>query len=94
MTRTDAIAAFAEVLDEEIHRQSHMTTRQMYDHVKRMLPDLCDDSIRCVHRGQDYGQPEWKHQVRNAQQTLKREGRAYPTGRSWVAKEPYRDRNH
>ena len=49
------------------------TTRQLGPEVSRLLPDLCDDGEELVINGETYGKA-WKHRLRNAQQTLKRQG--------------------
>jgi hypothetical protein len=83
MKAPNAIATFTEALGPEIRRRGHMSTEAMYRHVQRTLPNLCDDRQRCVHKGRDYQQPEWKHQVRNAQQNLKRAGKILLGGEDW-----------
>jgi len=42
--------------------------------IKDMYPEECNDEVRCIHKNVDYGQPEWAHIVRNAQQALKKSG--------------------
>ena len=42
--------------------------------VKHLLPDLCQDDKDRVINGRHFGKP-WKHDVRNAQQSLKGQGR-------------------
>jgi len=46
------------------------------------LPDLCDDDVELVINGEHFGK-KWKHQVRNAQQALKRVGRISFDGKRW-----------
>lgn len=50
-----------------------MTTVELHEHIKEIHPDLCDDAIDRVIDGQRFGKL-WKHQVRNAQQHLRRRG--------------------
>ena len=46
------------------------TTKELHTQVKSIHPDLCDDSVEHIIDGVGYGK-KWKHQVRNAQVTLK-----------------------
>lgn len=72
---------FQEVVYEIMkERDGRIHLHEIYVEVKKRLADLCDESIRCIHQGVDYGQPEWKHRVRNAQQSLKRRGLIEPSG--------------
>jgi len=50
-----------------------MTTEQLHSRIKDIHPDICDDTMDRVIRGQRFGKL-WKHHVRNAQQFLKRRG--------------------
>ena len=85
MTWNPAIAAFVEVLRREFERRTHLSTSQMYKLIKQALPDLCPDDVPCVHKGRYYGDPEWKHQVRNATKRLKENGEIRPFGgTSWI----------
>lgn len=59
------------------------TTAELQPHIQRLLPDLCDDSIELIINGERYGK-RWKHQVRNAQQSLKRAGHISFDGIRWV----------
>lgn len=49
-------------------------TREILKIIKERYPKECDDTIRCIHKGIDYGRPEWEHILRSAQQALKRKG--------------------
>jgi len=53
--------------------QRHMTTIELHNHIRQIHPDLCDDTLDRVIDGQHFGKL-WKHQVRNAQQHLRRRG--------------------
>src|SRR5579884_1769062 len=58
-----------------------LTTVQLHSRIHDIHPDLCDDTMDRVIDGKHYGKL-WKHQVRNAQQYLKRNGLiAYDEGR-------------
>lgn len=61
-----------------------MSTTALAPEVQRLLGDMCDDSVELIINGERYGKV-WKHQVRNAQQHLKRRGEiAYdPATREW-----------
>jgi len=50
-----------------------MTTAELHEHIREIHPDLCDDTIDRIIDGQRFGKL-WKHQVRNAQQHLRRRG--------------------
>lgn len=50
-----------------------MPTTAIHEQAKTLLPDLCDDTKPLIIRGQPYGMA-WKHDVRNAQLSLKRRG--------------------
>jgi hypothetical protein len=59
---------------------SPLSTVELHPKVKKLLPDLCDDSVELVINGQQFGK-RWKHAVRNAQQYLKRNGQIVFDGR-------------
>lgn len=48
--------------------------KTIFNYVQASMPHLCDDKIICNHKGEEYGAPEWKHQVRTALESLKRKG--------------------
>lgn len=50
-----------------------MTTTEIHDYVQKIHPDLCNDAVDRVIDGERFGRL-WKHQVRTAQQHLKRRG--------------------
>lgn len=54
-----------------LHKHGPMPTKQIHEMVKRIHPDLCDDTVDRVIDGKHYGK-KWKHAVRTAQQQLKR----------------------
>jgi hypothetical protein len=60
-----------------------LPTVQMHPLIQRLLPDLCDDTVELVINGQPFGK-KWKHHVRNAQQSLKRQGVIQFDGRRWL----------
>jgi HKD family nuclease len=57
-------------------------TRAIHPEVQKLLPDLCDDDEELVINGDHFGK-SWKHQVRNAQQSLKRKGMIDLTDGKW-----------
>lgn len=66
-------AIFAETI-EYLLRQKAMSTAEIHLRVKGIHPDLCDEAVDRVIDGQRFGKL-WKHQIRTAQQHLKRSGR-------------------
>ena len=74
---------FSETI-EYILKDGSFSTEEIHQRVRELHPDLCDDSVDRVIDGQRYGKL-WKHQVRTAQQHLKRTGRiVYDEGtRRW-----------
>jgi hypothetical protein len=54
-------------------RDGPLTTDDLHPRIQQLLPDLCDDSKELVIHGQRFGK-RWKHDVRNAQQGLKKAG--------------------
>lgn len=65
-----------------ILKRGPMPTREMQPLIQSIHPDLCDDSIDRVINGVHFGK-RWKHMVRNAQQTLKEQGRIEYRNRQW-----------
>ena len=51
-------------------RGGSLTTPQIHEEIRVLLPELCDDSVDRVINGRRFGK-RWKHSVRNAQQSLK-----------------------
>ena len=65
-----------QVFGEAIHlalANGPMTTAALAPEVQRLLGDMCDDNVELIINGERYGKV-WKHQLRNAQQHLKRRG--------------------
>lgn len=65
-------AIFSETILYLLARQP-LPTRELHQLIRELHPDLCDDSIDRVIDGKHFGKL-WKHQVRNAQVTLKKAG--------------------
>ena len=59
-----------------------LRTAELHPRIQKLLPDLCDDKVELVTDGQRFGK-RWKHDVRNAQQFLKRQGIASFDGKRW-----------
>jgi hypothetical protein len=76
-------AIFSETIEYLLRRRA-MTTEEIHQQMQEIHPDLCDDTMDRVIDGERFGKL-WKHQVRTAQQHLKRTGHvAYdPRHRLW-----------
>jgi len=73
---------FADTIVYLLRKHGPLTTAQMHPLIQRIHPDLCDDTIDRVIKGVHFGKL-WKHYVRNAQQTLKRQGMISYDGHYW-----------
>lgn len=67
-----AHAIFADAILHLLRKQP-MRTVEMHHVIRRIHPDLCDDSMDRVIGGQHFGK-KWKHAVRTAQVFLRRRG--------------------
>lgn len=74
-------ALFSEAISYVL-RYGPLSTEGIHRRVKDLLPDLCDDSRELIIRGERFGKA-WKHDVRNAQQALKRHGRIAFSAGKW-----------
>ena len=63
-------------------RGGPMRTVDIHPQIKKIHPDLCDDSVDRVIDGERFGK-KWKHLVRTAQQILKRDGQIEYDGSFW-----------
>ena len=70
-------------------RGGPLRTVDLHPQIKRIHPDLCDDSVDRVIDGERFGK-KWKHLVRTAQQILKREGGVEFDGQFWRLSEANR----
>jgi phosphatidylserine/phosphatidylglycerophosphate/cardiolipin synthase-like enzyme len=59
-----------------------LRTIELHPLIQRLHPDICDDSVDRVIDGVHFGK-KWKHYVRNAQQSLKRDRRIRYDGERW-----------
>ncbi len=73
---------FADTILYLLRQHGPLTTAQLHPLIQQIHPDLCDDTIDRVIKGVHFGKL-WKHYVRNAQQTLKRQGRIRFDGQRW-----------
>jgi len=76
-----AHSLFADAIRYSLSRNP-ATTRELHDEVRKLLPDLCDDSRDLVINGQHFGK-KWKHVVRTAQVFLRRKGEIKLIGKEW-----------
>ena len=58
-------------------------TETLYTEVKTIHPDLCDDTVKLVIRGEEWSQTKWHHRIRHAQLYLKRQGKILRQGNKW-----------
>lgn len=75
-------AAFADTVLFTL-KQGPKDTKTLYAAVQSIHPDLCDDSVKLVIRGEVWSQLKWHHRVRHAQLFLKRQGRIRRKGSKW-----------
>ncbi|MFH1742437.1 MAG: phospholipase D family protein [bacterium] len=75
-------AAFADTV-LFLLKQGPKDTRSLYTAVQSIHPDLCDDSVKLVIKGEVWSQVKWHHRVRHAQLFLKRQGRIMRKGSKW-----------
>lgn len=76
-------AVFAKTIAYLLQRHRQLPTSRLHPLIRRMHPDLCDDSIDRVIDGQRFGK-KWKHAVRTAQQQLKKRGQITLRDGDWV----------
>ncbi len=79
-----ANTVFSEAVLHVLAGGASLTTGEIHERVRALLPELCDDTVDRVINGRRFGK-RWKHSVRNAQQSLKEQGRiSYtPESRLW-----------
>jgi hypothetical protein len=64
---------FARTIAYLLRSYGPLATESLHPIIKRIHPDLCDDSIDRIIDGKRFGK-KWKHAVRTAQQQLKKQG--------------------
>jgi hypothetical protein len=73
---------FAKTIVYLLRKYGPLRTSALHEHIQRLHPDLCDDSVDRVIDGKHYGK-KWKHAVRTAQQQNKRLGLIRNEGELW-----------
>ena len=66
-------AQFCDAIKYVLRQHGPMSTRDMNPLIQNLKPELCDDEVDRIINGVTFGR-KWKHQVRNAQVQLRREG--------------------
>ena len=75
-------AIFARAVQYILRKHGPLSTREINPLVQGLYPDMCDDSVHRVINGVSFGR-RWKHQVRNAQVQLQRDGTIIREGSKW-----------
>ncbi len=78
-----AHSLFSEAVIYALSSRGPMETRRLAPEIQKLLPDLCDDAVELMINGERFGK-RWKHDVRNAQQALKRQGAVTFDGKRWA----------
>ncbi len=73
---------FSDTILYLLEQKGPLTTAALHPFVQQIHPDLCDNSIDRVIGEVHFGK-RWKHYVRNAQQSLKRQGLIEYDGKHW-----------
>lgn len=71
--RVSITAQFCDAIRYVLRQNGPMSTRAMNPLIQNLLPELCDDEVDRIIDGVTFGR-KWKHQVRNAQVQLRRNG--------------------
>ena len=71
--RASITAQFCDAIRYVLRQNGPMSTRDMNPLIQNLLPELCDDDVDRIINGVTFGR-KWKHQVRNAQVQLRRDG--------------------
>ena len=64
-----------------------LTTKELHPLVKKIHPDLCDDTIDRIIDGKNYGK-KWWHAVRTSQQKLQKKGLIQLSNGKWEIVNP------
>jgi phosphatidylserine/phosphatidylglycerophosphate/cardiolipin synthase-like enzyme len=68
-------AKFADALKYVLRRHGALSTIEIYPRVQELMPEWCDDNVDLILKGRIFpGDRDWKHNMRNSQQVLKRQG--------------------
>lgn len=78
-----AHAGFSKTILFILSTKGPCDTTRMYREIQSIHPDLCDDSVKLVIRGEVWSQAKWKHRVRHAQQLLSRQGQIVRADGVW-----------
>jgi phosphatidylserine/phosphatidylglycerophosphate/cardiolipin synthase-like enzyme len=83
--RAEGLSAHAAFADTILYllAKGPRSTKALYSEIQRIHPDLCDDSIKLVVRGEEWNQVKWHHRVRHAELFLKRQGRIETERGKW-----------
>lgn len=83
--RAEGLSAHAAFADTIVYilRRGPRNTKGIYAEMKAIHPDLCDDTMKLVIRGQAWPQAQWRHRVRHAQLYLARQGRIVRKDDKW-----------
>ena len=73
---------FADAIRFVLRQQGPLRTTELSPLVRALKPELCDDEKDREIHGRSYGK-RWKHDLRNAQQQLKRQGLIVLENRKW-----------
>ena len=73
---------FSEAVRYVLARHGPLPTSEINALVRDLKPELCDDEVDRVISGQSFGK-RWKHDIRNSQQQLKRQGLIVLENRKW-----------
>ena len=73
---------FSDAVRYVLRRHGPLPTSEINALVRDLKPELCDDEVDRVIHGQSFGK-RWKHDIRNAQQRLKRQGLIVLENRQW-----------
>ena len=71
--RASITARFCDAIKYVLRHHGPLSTREMNPIIQNLLPELCDDEVDRIINGVTFGR-KWKHQVRNAQVQLRRDG--------------------
>lgn len=77
---------FAEAILYVLTSMGPLETRRLAPEIQKLLPELCDNTVELVINGERFGK-RWKHDVRNAQQALKKRGLVMFDGKRWAVRE-------
>jgi len=66
-------AKFADAVKYVLKRNGPLPTTEIHPLVQELMPEWCDDNVERIIKGASFGR-KWKHQVRNAQVQLRRDG--------------------